>query len=80
MGKFHPRHASSLVEIPISLVRFPYPTWTLMMDCYILAQLWQLKHVTVKRDCCEVICGVPTAMQAHGMETNRKETLFKISS
>ena len=36
--KFQPgtRQASSLVEIPTPRVRFPYPTWTLMMDCYIL--------------------------------------------
>ena len=28
------RQASSLVEIPTPRVRFPYPTWTLMMNCY----------------------------------------------
>ena len=30
------RQASSLVEIPTPRVRFLYPTWTLMTDCYIL--------------------------------------------
>ena len=28
------RQASSLEKIPTPRVRFPYPTWTLMMDCY----------------------------------------------
>ena len=28
------RQASSLLEIPTPRVRFPYPTWTLMMACY----------------------------------------------
>ena len=28
------RQASSLVEIPTARVRFPYPTSTLIMDCY----------------------------------------------
>ena len=28
------RQASSLVEIPTPRVRFPYPTWTVMMDRY----------------------------------------------
>ena len=31
------RQASSLVEIPTPRVRFTYPTWTLMMDCYNLS-------------------------------------------
>ena len=30
------RQASSPVEIPTPRVRFPYPTWTLMVDCYYL--------------------------------------------
>ena len=36
------RQALSLVEIPTPRVRFPYPTWTLMMDCYIpsTVRLW----------------------------------------
>ena len=35
-SEFQPgtRQASSLVEIPTPRVRFPYPTWTLMTDCY----------------------------------------------
>ena len=28
------RQASSLVEIPTPRVRCPYPTWTLLMNCY----------------------------------------------
>ena len=29
-----PRQVSSLEKIPTPRVRFPYPSWTCMMDCY----------------------------------------------
>ena len=37
------RKASSLVKIPTPRVRYLYPTWTLMVDCY------NLTHVIVPR-------------------------------
>ena len=56
IGKSHSRgrnfnqalQASSLVEIPIPRMRFPYPVWTLMTDSFILRMFERLMEDTYK--------------------------------